>query len=107
MIGESVVTIGSQKVHQFVTFGLRETRAHADVLQRPRGVKQTEQKRADRRAVTSSVPSKASHDAIAVAFMLDLEHHALARSIGAGNRLGHNPVEARSFKAPEPIRCNT
>ena len=33
MIGKSVVTIGSQKSHQFLTFALREARAHADVLQ--------------------------------------------------------------------------
>src|SRR6202022_2976396 len=104
MIRESVVTIGSQKSHQFLTFSLREARTHADVLQRPGAVKQAEQKRSDRRAVASFVPSKASHDAIAVALMLDLEHHALVRLIGAGNRLGHNPVEARAFKAPEPIQ---
>src|SRR6266852_3233292 len=104
MIGKSVVTIGSQKSHQFLAFSLREARAHADVLQRPRAVKQAEQKRADRRAVASFVPSKSSHDAIAVALMLNLEHHALVGLIGAGNRLCHNPVEARAFKAPEPIR---
>src|SRR5271156_5438208 len=105
MIGESVVTIGSQKSHQFLTFSLREARAQADVLQRPRSVKQAEQKRADRCAVAALVPSKARHHAIAVALMLDLEHHALVRLIRAGNRLGHNPVEASAFKAPEPIRC--
>jgi hypothetical protein len=42
------------------------------MLQRPQAVKQAEQKRADRRAVASFVPSKASHDAIAVALVLDL-----------------------------------
>src|ERR1700687_4412519 len=103
MIGESVATIGSQKSHQFLTFSLREARAHANVLQRPRAVKQAEQKRADRRAVAPLVPSKASHDAIAVALMLDLEHHALIRLIGAGNRLGHNPVEARALQTHAPI----
>src|SRR5713226_1047145 len=108
MIGESVTPpIGSQKTHQFLAFTLREASAHADVLQRTRSVKQAKQKRADRRPVASFVPSKAGHDAIAVARMLDLEHHALVRLIGAGNRLGHNPVEARAFKAPEPIRCDT
>src|ERR1700687_1407806 len=107
MIRESVVTIGSQKSHQFLTFSLREARTHADVLQRPGAVKQAEQKRSDRRAVASFVPSKASHDAIAIALMLDLEHHALVRLIGAGNRLGHNSVEARASKAPEPTRRDT
>src|SRR5260370_2081483 len=107
MIGKSVVTIGSQKSHQFLAFSLREARAHADVLQRPRAVKQAEQKRADRRAVASFVPSKASHDTIAVALVLDLEHHALVRLIRAGNRLCHDPLKTLAFKAPEPIRNDT
>src|SRR6202035_2674711 len=106
MIDESVVTIASQKSHQLLTFSLREARAHADVLERPRRVKQAEQKRPDRRAVVAFVPSKARHHAIAVALMLNLEHRALVRLISARNRLGHNPVEARAFKAPEPIRCD-
>src|SRR6266446_10516061 len=104
MIGESVTPIGSQKTHQFLAFTLREASAHADVLQRTRSVKQAKQKRAERRSVASFVPSKASHDAIAVALMLDLEHHALVRLMGAGNRLGHNPVEARAFKARWAVR---
>src|SRR5713101_7947391 len=83
MIGESVTPIGSQKTHQFLAFALREASAHADVLQRTRSVKQAKQKRADRRSVASFVPSKAGHDAIAVALMLNLEHHALVRLIGA------------------------
>jgi hypothetical protein len=60
----------------------RKSRAHAHTRRRvatPRAVKQAEQKRADRGAVASFVPSKPSHDAIAVALMLDLEHHALVR----------------------------
>src|SRR6266849_9263306 len=104
MIGESVAAIRSQKLHQFLALGLGEARAYPHVLQRARIVIQAEQKRADRRAIASFVPSKAGHDAIAVALMLDLEHHALVGLIGAGNRLGHNSVEARAFKAPEPIR---
>src|SRR5271170_7211729 len=104
MIGESVVTIGIQKSHQFLALDLREARAHADMLQRARIVEQTEQQRTDSRAGASFVPSKSRHDAIAVALMLDLEHHALVGLIGAGNRLGHYAVEARAFKALEPIR---
>src|SRR5713226_986219 len=68
---------------------------------------QAEQKGADRGALAVFVPSKAGHDAIAVALMLDLEHHALVRLIGPGNRLGDNPVETRAFKALEPIRRDT
>src|SRR6202167_3435569 len=73
MIVERVTTIGIQKFHQFATPGLREARAHPDVLQRPRIVKQAEQKRSHCRALASFVPSKAGHDAVAVALMLDLE----------------------------------
>src|SRR5580700_11540672 len=104
MIGESVAPIGSQKSHKFLAPGLREARANADVLQRARIVIQAEQKRAHRSAFASFVPSKAGHDAIAVSLMLNLEHHAFVRLIAAGNRLGHNPVEARAFKTLKPIR---
>src|ERR1700687_4346303 len=107
MIGESVATIGREKFAQFLALGLGEARTYADVLQRARIVIEAEQKGADRVAIASFVPSKAGHDAIAVALMLDLEHHALVGLIGAGNRLGHNPVEAGAFKPPEPIRRHT
>src|SRR5271155_491362 len=106
MIGESVATIGRQKFHQLLAFGLREARASADMLQRARIVIQAEQKRSHCRALASFVPSKARHDTIAVALVLDLEHHALVGLIGAGSRLGHYAVEARAFKALEPIRCD-
>src|SRR5260370_7364793 len=98
MVRESVVRIGTQKSPQFLTFSLREALTHADVLQRPRAVKQAEQKRADRRAVASFVPSKASHDTIAVALVLDLEHHALVRLIRPRNRLAHNPLHPPTFQ---------
>jgi len=65
------VTIWRQKFHQFLAFGLRKARAYADVLQRARIVIQAEQKRSDRGAVASFVPSKTGHDAVAVALMLD------------------------------------
>src|ERR1700689_3262795 len=107
MIGESVASIGSQKLHQLLAPGLREARANADVFQRAGIVIQAKQKRAHRSALASFVPSKAGHDAIAVALMLNLEHHALVRLIGAGNRLGDNSVEARAFKTSEPIRRDT
>ena len=107
MIHESVAPIWRQKFYQFLAFGFGEARAYADVLQRARIVKEAEQERSDRGAVASFVPSKAGHDAIAVALMLDLEHHALVGLIGAGNRLSDHTVEARAFKAPEPIRRDT
>src|SRR5271156_5375814 len=107
MIDQSVATIRRQKSYQFLPFGLREARADADVLQLARIVIQAKQKGADRRALASLVPSKAGHDAIAVALMLDLEHDALVRLIGAGNWLGHDAIEARAFKAPEPIGRDT
>src|ERR1700689_3322296 len=106
MIDQSVATIRRQKSYQFLPFRLREARKHADVLQLARIVIKAKQKGADRRALASLVPSKAGHDAIAVALMLDLEHHALVRLIGAGNWLGHDAIETRAFKAPEPIGCD-
>src|SRR5882762_5156207 len=106
MIGERVTPIGRQKFYQLLPFGLREARAYSHVLQRARIVIQAEQKRTHCRSLASFVPSKAGHDAIAVALMLDLEHHAFVRLIGAGDRLRHYTVEARALKTPEPIRCD-
>ena len=54
-------------------------------------------------AVAVLVPAKAGDDAVAVALVLDLEHDALVRLVGAADRLGHHAVEPGAFEALEPV----
>ena len=53
------------------------------------------------------MPSKAGNDTVAIALVLDLEHHALVRFVNAGSRLGDDTIETRAFKAAKPIGRNT
>ena len=49
-----------------------------------RVVVEAEQQRANRRPVAAFVPPKPGDNAVARAFVLDLDHHALVRLVGAG-----------------------
>ena len=104
MSGERVLAIRREEFRELPALLLREARADADVLQRARIVEKAEQQRADRGALALLVPSKAGNHAVAIALVLDLEHHALVRLVGPGNRLGHHAVETRAFEAAKPIR---
>src|SRR5258708_212522 len=94
VLDERVLPIGREVFRQFPALVLREAGADADVLQRARIVEQTEQQRADKRALALFVPSKAGDDAVAIALVLDLEHDALVGLVGAGYRLWRPPCEA-------------
>ena len=52
------------------------------------------------------MPSKSRNHAVAVALVLDLEHHALIRLVGSVCPFRDYAVEARSLEAPKPILCN-
>ena len=103
MIDERIAAIRREELDQLSALVLGEARAHADVLQRSRIIEQAEQQRADRGLRRTLVPSKARDHAIAIALVLDLEHHALVRLIGARGRLGHDAVETGAFEAAEPV----
>ena len=49
------------------------------------------------------MPAEAGDDAIAVALVLHLQHHALVRLVDARRRLGDDAVEARALEAAEPV----
>src|SRR5688500_3176335 len=76
------------------------------MMERALVVEQPEQQRADAVLVTLLVPAKARHDTIAVALVLDLEHHALVRLVGHGPRLRDDAVEPGAFEACKPICCD-
>src|SRR5262249_23449252 len=103
MIRDRVFAIRREILHQLASFGFRETSANADMLQHAEFVETAKQKGADRVAITFPVPSKAGNDAITIALVLDLEHHALVRLINTGCRLRDNAIEPRAFKASKPV----
>ena len=107
MIGERILAIRRKKFDQLAALLLGEAGADADVLQRARVVEEAEQQRADRGALAFLVPAKTGHHAVAIALVLDLEHHALVRLVGACDRLGHDAVETGAFEAAKPIRRDT
>ena len=49
------------------------------------------------------VPAKAGDDAVALALVLHLEHHALVRLIDTRLRLGHHAVQSCPLEAAEPV----
>src|SRR5215468_756645 len=50
------------------------------------------------------MPAEPGDHAIAVALVLDLQHHALVGLVGACEWLGHDTVETCAFKSAKPIR---
>src|SRR5215471_4842147 len=52
------------------------------------------------------MPSKPRNHAVAVALVLDFEHHALVRLIGPLGRFRDHTVETRPLEAPKPILSN-
>ena len=103
MIVERVLAIGRENATSSRRFACGEARADADVMERARVVVEAEQQRADRGRLAALVPAEAGDDAVAVALVLHLEHHALVRLVGADVRLGHHAVEPGAFEALEPV----
>ena len=56
------------------------------------------------RALAFLVPAKPGDHAVAIALVLDLEHHALVRLVGPRDRLGDDAVEPRALEAAKPVR---
>src|ERR1700760_2609146 len=104
MAGESILTIRRQKIDQLAALLIRETGAHADVLQHTRAVEEPEEQGSDHGPLTFFMPAETGHDAIAVPFVLHLEHDAFVRLIKACAWFGHHAVEPRPFEAMKPVR---
>ncbi len=80
----------------------RERRGDAHVLKAAAIVIEAEQQRPDP-VLPALVPAEAGHHAIGRARVLDLEHRALARLVGAVSGLRDDAVEARAFEARQPV----
>src|SRR6185369_2330444 len=73
---ERVLPVRFEKLDQLDPLLIGKTRTHSNVLQLALIVKKSEQQRSDSIPIALLVPTKPSHDAITLALMLDLEHHA-------------------------------
>jgi len=106
MIGEGVLAEGRKKFEQFATFLFCEAGADPDVLQRSGFVEEAKQEGSDSYIVAVFVPAEAGDDAIAIAFVLHLEHGAFVGLIDTGNWLDDDSIEASAFKAAKPVGCD-
>src|SRR5436309_5624420 len=102
--GERVLAVWGEEFYQLAPLLFREARADTDMLERAGVVEKAEQERADRCTLTFLVPAKAGNDTIALALVLDLEHHALIGFVGSRNRLGDDAVETSALEATKPVR---
>src|SRR5207237_5429243 len=98
---EAVLAVRGKEIHELAALGRGKARADADVLEVRRVVEEAEEERADRGTVRVLVPAKAGDDAVALALVLHLEHHALVRLIDTRLRLGHHAVQSCPLEAAE------
>src|SRR5438105_853742 len=99
MTVEGARAIRRKEVRQLQPLLFSEARADADVVQRARVVIESEQQRTDGGFLGVFMPSEASHDAIAIALMFNLEHYALVRLIRPGLRFRDHSVEPGALEA--------
>src|SRR5205823_5011831 len=74
----------------------------ADMLQRAGLIVESKEQRAHG-VVSALVPAESGDHAVGGARVLDLDHRALARCVGTLLRFRHDPVEARTLEAGEPL----
>ena len=92
---------GSEVVHEALAQGDREAGRHPDMVKRSVLVVQAEKQRAD--TPTVLMPPETTHDAVCRAFVLHLQHDALALPIAEPHGLGDDAVEPGAFEAREPV----
>src|SRR5215472_2272463 len=73
------------------------------MLQGAGSVEEAQQQRADKCALTFLVPAKSCDHAVAIALVLDLEHHAFVGLVGSRRKLGHDAVKTCALKAAKPV----
>jgi hypothetical protein len=52
------------------------------------------------------MPAKSGNDAIAIPFVFNFQHHSLIGLIIAFTGFGHDTIEASTFEALKPFRCD-
>ena len=98
--------VGGEILDEFTPLRIREAGTDAHVLQVAGPVMEAEQQRPHRGPIGILMPAKAGNDAVALARVLHLQHHALVRLVDPGRVLRHDAVEPGALEAPEPIRGN-
>src|SRR5262249_19019715 len=106
VIDQSLSAIGVEKLCQLEALRIAETGAHSHMLERARIIKQSEEQGTDQGAIALFMPAKTGNYAVAIALMLDLEHHTFIRLVSPVDRFRHDAVEARALEAPKPILGN-
>ena len=76
------------------------------MLQRAGVIKQPQEQGTNQGAITFLMPPEARNHAVAIALVLDLEHHAFVGLVGSVSRFRDYAVEARPFEAAKPIICD-
>jgi len=82
VIFEGMLSERRQLSDQLLSHRSGEGRSHADVMERTRVVEETEEQRAHHRARVVLLPAEACDDAVRRPRVFDLDHGALAGSIG-------------------------
>ena len=94
---------GLEDRRQLRPLRLGERRRHPQLVQAPVGVEEPQDHRADERPRAVLVPAKARENAVHRAFVLHLDHRALARLVAVAPRLRDDAVEPRALEALEPL----
>src|SRR5438874_10139625 len=102
--GERVLAVWSEEFYELASLLFREARADPDMLQCAGVVEKAKQERADHCTLAFLVPAKAGNDTVALALVLDLEHHALIGFVASQNRLSDETVETSALEATKPVR---
>src|SRR5439155_7833209 len=86
---------------QVASFGRLERRRMTDVMEDALPVIQAEEERSD--AVTRFREPVTADDTVDGPFVLDLDHHPLARLVRLLHALGHHTIEAGALEPLEPV----
>src|SRR6185437_16274228 len=99
MVRQGLPTEGCKKLHEFPPLLRSEAGAHSHMLQGARRVIQPQQQRTNLASLALLVPAESSHHAIAVALVLDLQHHALVRLVSILRGLCHHSVKTGALES--------
>src|SRR5690242_3729256 len=93
VIGERILAVGREEFCELPPLLVRKACADTDMLQRAGTVEEPEQQRPNIRVLAFFVPSKPGDEAVTIALVFYLEHHALVRLVGPRKGFGHDTVE--------------
>jgi len=103
VIFERVFAIGREEFDQLAPLWLGEACTYSYMLESPGDIEESEEQGAYSCAFSVLVPAETCDDTVAVAFVLDLQHDAFIRLVGAGDIFCHDSIEASAFEATKPV----